>query len=308
VTFAGRRVVGAVAFIALAGCNSVFGIERTKPLPDAPPPADRDEDGVADAVDNCIDVANSDQGDVDDDRVGDVCDNCPLVANRSQEATGDSDPVGDACDAHPDVGTDCLVVFERFHDPAAFAQNWQVITTSATPPAVDVTAGAVTVTPADALAVALVERNLTGLVDTELLARATITRGEIYAASNVTVAGTGFQCGIQYSSAVDTLRIAVRRADAGASATSVRAMSDEPVDDRVYLRLAAPPTPQDSIRCVADHGLAIGTHRLIGSGANGNPAPTAGAPGAVLFDQPATFTTFALYRTQSAPCAPVLYR
>ena len=38
---------------------------------------DRDGDGIADTVDNCIDQANPDQADGDGDGLGDVCDVCP---------------------------------------------------------------------------------------------------------------------------------------------------------------------------------------------------------------------------------------
>jgi YVTN family beta-propeller protein len=61
------------------------------------PPPDRDGDGVADADDNCVTVANADQADADGDGVGDVCDNCPDVANADQ-ADADDDGSGDACD------------------------------------------------------------------------------------------------------------------------------------------------------------------------------------------------------------------
>ena len=58
---------------------------------------DMDRDGVADTVDNCPTVANSDQLDTDHDGVGDACDNCPLVANPDQRDT-DGDGLGDVCD------------------------------------------------------------------------------------------------------------------------------------------------------------------------------------------------------------------
>jgi hypothetical protein len=80
------------------------------------PPADTDGDGVADADDNCPEVANSDQADTDGDEVGDACDpdsdgdgdlneadNCPLDANPDQ-ADGDGDGLGDVCD--PETNTD----------------------------------------------------------------------------------------------------------------------------------------------------------------------------------------------------------
>jgi hypothetical protein len=58
---------------------------------------DGDDDGVVDADDNCVDVDNADQADDDDDGFGDACDNCVDVENG--QADLDDDGVGDACDA-----------------------------------------------------------------------------------------------------------------------------------------------------------------------------------------------------------------
>ena len=58
---------------------------------------DMDSDGVADADDNCVDVANEGQENSDGDALGDACDNCPDVDNEGQE-NGDGDTLGDACD------------------------------------------------------------------------------------------------------------------------------------------------------------------------------------------------------------------
>ena len=65
------------------------------PVSDAGP-ADRDQDGHLDSMDNCPDVANPSQADRDEDGVGDICDNCPSLANASQ-TDADEDGVGDAC-------------------------------------------------------------------------------------------------------------------------------------------------------------------------------------------------------------------
>jgi hypothetical protein len=75
---------------------------------------DDDGDGVADSLDNCPLVSNSDQTDTDADKTGDVCDpdddgdgvadamdNCQLVSNPNQADT-DADKAGDACDLDDD--------------------------------------------------------------------------------------------------------------------------------------------------------------------------------------------------------------
>ena len=63
---------------------------------------DSDNDGITDALDNCIFTFNPDQKDIDHDGVGDVCDNCPQ-ANPADPVTHiqldtDGDGVGDSCD------------------------------------------------------------------------------------------------------------------------------------------------------------------------------------------------------------------
>jgi len=76
------------------------------------PLPDQDADGIADADDNCIAIANADQADANGDCIGDACecaddadadgvcgdvDNCPTIADPSQ-LDSDGDDVGNVCD------------------------------------------------------------------------------------------------------------------------------------------------------------------------------------------------------------------
>jgi C1A family cysteine protease len=68
---------------------------------------DADNDGIANAGDNCWLVANLDQVDSDADGVGDVCDNCVSVPNP-QQVDEDSNGVGDMCDGRVHIYTRLL--------------------------------------------------------------------------------------------------------------------------------------------------------------------------------------------------------
>ncbi len=58
--------------------------------------ADLDADLVADAIDNCPEVANPDQADGEGDETGDACDLCPTIYDPEQVDT-DGDGRGDRC-------------------------------------------------------------------------------------------------------------------------------------------------------------------------------------------------------------------
>ena len=62
--------------------------------------ADREDDGICDVDDNCVDIVNPMQLDSDADAVGDECDNCPNNFNPDQE-DGDGEGRGDECDNCP---------------------------------------------------------------------------------------------------------------------------------------------------------------------------------------------------------------
>src|SRR5687767_2691502 len=66
---------GTALLVVLGACNQVFGLDETTVIETQPPP-DQDGDGVEDAIDNCLLIANPTQNDEDSDTFGDECDNC----------------------------------------------------------------------------------------------------------------------------------------------------------------------------------------------------------------------------------------
>jgi hypothetical protein len=77
--------------------NSIYRVNFTATTSDV----DCDGDTVANAIDNCPDVANLDQADTDADGRGNVCDNCRLLANNTgagAQADSNGDGFGNRCD------------------------------------------------------------------------------------------------------------------------------------------------------------------------------------------------------------------
>jgi hypothetical protein len=135
------RMLRVVAALALAGCFApdptvgapcAVGVPESKRCPDgqfcvqhdgvetcetddiSDTPTDRDGDLILDGLDNCPDLANSDQSDEDLDRTGDACDPCPPFIGTDDT---DGDKVGDACDPNPNTPGDRIVAFAGFSAP-----------------------------------------------------------------------------------------------------------------------------------------------------------------------------------------------
>lgn len=256
----------ALLFAASTACNAAFGLTETAILPDAAPPPDTDGDLVIDLEDNCPGTPN-DQGDQDQDLVGDVCDNCPLVANPRQEVEGDDDEVGTACDPHPDVGGDCLVLFDSFTDPDSFASTWTIY--AAAPPAVTPAPGSVKLAPVDANRFSAVVHDeagvpLAGVFDTQLAATVPISmNGMVLAASNIVPDSTfGYGCGLQWPSALAIGAASYDSSSAGGTTITSPALFGDPVTTHVLARLTAPTASGKPVRCRAQYGGAVGTSSI----------------------------------------------
>ncbi len=105
----GRAFALCKAFCEALDCDDPFSLDSASPSCDRlldrysaltgdtlPFCIDEDDDGVANASDNCPQATNVDQFDSDGDLIGDVCDNCPDDSNPGQE-DADGDGIGDAC-------------------------------------------------------------------------------------------------------------------------------------------------------------------------------------------------------------------
>ena len=96
-------------------------------------PADVDADGVADNIDNCIDLANPNQGDLDEDGVGNSCDNCPEEPNPDQ-LDADGDGVGDACESELGSISGRITPLDDVASPMVLRNGRRVANLAATKP------------------------------------------------------------------------------------------------------------------------------------------------------------------------------
>jgi hypothetical protein len=110
--------------VCVAGICVAEGAAQDAQVDGPPVLADRDQDGISDQADNCVELTNADQGNEDGDARGDVCDPCPIEANDAP-SDPDGDGVADGCDPRPNAPGDKIVVFEGFH--RGIPATWQVV-------------------------------------------------------------------------------------------------------------------------------------------------------------------------------------
>ena len=106
-------------------------LSDTPPDGDASVDPDLDDDGIANAADNCPLAANADQANEDGDPYGNVCDPCPPYTDGAQIDDGDQDGVSNGCDPHPGTPGDKITLFAGFTGsslPAALTSigGWSV--------------------------------------------------------------------------------------------------------------------------------------------------------------------------------------
>lgn len=282
---------------ALAACDRVFGLDPTRPL-DAVELADTDGDGVPDVADNCMMTPNPTQSDKDGDGKGDACDDCPLVADPAQHDL-DHDGIGDACDPDPEVATDCLLLFDSFHDPTVFAAHWQPLAQPGeTPSEVVPNVDSVSVQSTSKASVGFVSRELSGQPFAVELRATTksVEMAQIAAASNVSTDLT-----LGYFCMIDVAPATIYANHLGSYAET--AMSGLHIDPELLLRLqfSALASTNPQLQCRADFGDAIGLASTLLT-----TLPMADAPGMFVSNGALDVTGIAIYAQATTCPTPII--
>lgn len=279
----------AIICIVLGGCNAVFGLDETVPLDD-----DADNDTIVDIDDNCRDVANPLQLDSDRDGTGDECDACPIIANPLDAADTDGDSIADMCDPRPTVAGDCMILLDRFTDPAAFATQWTVY---GDPAAVTASVGEVTLAPGMSNSVAVTATGITGTLHVEAIGHFKAALGVVGVISHAGNLTDSYRCSIEGVPNTSTYVYATVNTS-GSRSGNAGFLSSDPISDELTLRLIEDAT---TFRCRADWGIAAGsTYAAF--------APTLPADGAGLYAQTVSWSVnaVALYRADSPCPAPII--
>src|SRR5688572_17477070 len=120
-----RRRSELLACVALAGCNTVFGLERgvpwDAPVDDGRLPADRDRDGIVDRDDPCIASITDFKSDLDFDGNPNETDHCPADFDTFDS---DGDQIFDDCDPLPQFDNDRRRCFMSFPNPTLTRELW----------------------------------------------------------------------------------------------------------------------------------------------------------------------------------------
>jgi hypothetical protein len=241
------RVELLAMLVALAGCNTVFGLQPTEHVTGP----DFDLDGVPDELDNCWMVAN-DQHDEDNDTIGDACDNCPLFANARQQDEGDGDGVGDDCDPRPTTDGDCLLLFDSFNS-SKFTAHWQQLGSGD----VRQQEGYVELASLAILAQSDTGGPVVG-ASAQLVGHATPhDAGRVRIIIDAADATIGMSCGASMESGMETVDVAIDNGTSNSGRSE--AFLSQPVFDALALRIVTykSTAPTTIIECTAEHGVAF---------------------------------------------------
>jgi len=282
------------AVVCLAACNQVFALEPTISTDAQTVDIDLDNDSIADALDNCIDAANTSQTDEDGDGRGDACDNCPLIANFDQADIGDGDQIGDACDPHPLGPADCLVLFDSFTAPDPFAQRWQLEPPTTT--RVTATEGSITI---DAIGVTagIFSQEVSSDGDMQVKARVLASSISIsVAAIGRGAVSTGYRCILNRVASGYISNLQIFDGVNGAQ-SALNPLVPEPVGDHVFLRVTSQLDVAHVPMCRVDYGGAVGA----GSFGSTVQIPT-GRFGVLVGQSSVELQAIAVYRPSPGTC------